>query len=104
MSALRGLGGLVVSMLASGTRVRGFKPDRNRKNPQHAFLWKGNKSVGPVSQICGRLKNTCDYVEVESRAKFCRPFIARAFLLPGSAEGHYARGAAWVPPGVERGN
>jgi hypothetical protein len=32
-------GGLVVSMLASGTRVRGFKPGRSRaKNPQHAFL------------------------------------------------------------------
>ena len=26
-----GLGGLVVSMLASGTRVRGFKPGRSRR-------------------------------------------------------------------------
>jgi hypothetical protein len=26
-----GLSGLVVSMLASSTRVRGFKPDRNRR-------------------------------------------------------------------------
>jgi hypothetical protein len=24
-----------------------------RKNPQHAFLRKGSKAVGPVSQICG---------------------------------------------------
>jgi hypothetical protein len=50
-------GGLVVSMLASGTRVRGFKPGRSRriffrrKNPQHAFLRKGSTAVGPVAQI-----------------------------------------------------
>ena len=23
------------------------------KNPQHAFLWKGSKIIGPMSQICG---------------------------------------------------
>jgi hypothetical protein len=39
-----GFGGLVDRMLASGSRVRGFKPGRSRwiffsvKNPQHAFL------------------------------------------------------------------
>jgi hypothetical protein len=54
-----GFSGLVVSMLASGTRVRGFKPGRSRrifsceKNPQHAFLRKGSKAVCPMSQICG---------------------------------------------------
>jgi hypothetical protein len=36
------------------------------KNPKHAFLWKGSKVVGPVSQICGTLKISYDYVEVES--------------------------------------
>jgi hypothetical protein len=24
-----------------------------RKNPQHAFLGRGSKAVGPMSQICG---------------------------------------------------
>jgi hypothetical protein len=44
-------GGLLVSMLASGTQVRGFKPVGffGRKNPQHAFLRRGSKVVGPMS-------------------------------------------------------
>ena len=47
------------SVLPLSTQVRGFKPGRSRqdfsgrKNPQHAFLRKGSKAVGPVSQICG---------------------------------------------------
>jgi hypothetical protein len=28
-----------------------------RKNPQHAFLWKGSKAVCPMSQIFSMLKN-----------------------------------------------
>jgi len=41
------------------TQVRGFKPGQSRKdfserkNPQHAFLQKGCKAVGPMLQICG---------------------------------------------------
>jgi hypothetical protein len=46
-----GFGGLEVSMLASGTQ------DGGRKNPQHAFLWKGSKAVCSMSQICGMIKN-----------------------------------------------
>jgi hypothetical protein len=46
-----GFGGLEVSMLASGTQVRGYEPGRN--NLQHAFLRKGGKAVGSMSQICG---------------------------------------------------
>jgi hypothetical protein len=42
--------------------------------------------VGPVSQICGTLKNTCDYVEVESKAEFCRPF-SRPSFPPSLTEG-----------------
>jgi hypothetical protein len=42
-----GFGGLVVSMLASGTQDRGFFS--GVKNPKHAFLRKGSKAVGPVS-------------------------------------------------------
>jgi len=43
------------SMLPLSTQVRKFKPGRSRqdfsgrKNPQHAFLRKGSKAVGPVS-------------------------------------------------------
>jgi hypothetical protein len=46
-----GFGGLMVSMLASGTQNRGFAP--GRKNPQQAFLRKGSKAVCPMSQIWG---------------------------------------------------
>ena len=51
--------GLVVSMLASGTRVRGFKPGRSRwifrasENPPHAFLRRGSERICPMSQLCG---------------------------------------------------
>jgi hypothetical protein len=47
------LGGLVVSVLATGPKVR--DPDRGRwifkgdKNPEHNFLWRGNKAIGPMS-------------------------------------------------------
>jgi hypothetical protein len=73
-------GGIVVSMLASGNQVRGFKPGRSlriffgRKNPQHAFLRRGSKAVCPMSQLCGMLKNPCDYMEVGSKAKFVGHF------------------------------
>jgi hypothetical protein len=45
----------VVSMLATGPKVRGFDPDRGRwifngdKNPEHHFLRRGSKAVGPMS-------------------------------------------------------
>jgi len=42
------------SVLAFSTQVRGFKLGRSRrifraKNPQHAFLQRGSKAVGPMS-------------------------------------------------------
>jgi hypothetical protein len=49
------LGGQVVSVLATGRKVRGFDPDRGRwifkgdKNPEHNFLRRGSKAVGPMS-------------------------------------------------------
>jgi hypothetical protein len=49
------LSGLVVSVLATGPKVRGFHPDRGRwilkgdKNPEHHFLRRGSKAVGPMS-------------------------------------------------------
>jgi hypothetical protein len=45
--------------LASGTQVRGFKPGlsrrifRAKKNPQHAFLRRGSKAIGSMSQLWG---------------------------------------------------
>jgi hypothetical protein len=36
------LGGLVVSVLATGPKVRGF-------DPEHHFLRRGSKAVGPMS-------------------------------------------------------
>jgi hypothetical protein len=42
------------SVLAFGTQVRGLNPGRSRrKNPQHAFLRMGSKTVCPMSPICG---------------------------------------------------
>ena len=52
-----GFGSLGVACCLLSTQVRGFKPGRSRqdfsgrKNPQHAFLRKGSKAVGPMSQI-----------------------------------------------------
>jgi hypothetical protein len=45
----------VVSMLVTGPKVRGFDPDLGRwifkgaKNPEHHFLRRGSKAVGPMS-------------------------------------------------------
>jgi hypothetical protein len=43
------LGGLVVSVLATGPKVRGFDPDRGDKHPEHNFLRRESKAVGPMS-------------------------------------------------------
>jgi hypothetical protein len=49
------LGGLVVSVLATVPKVRGFDPDRGRwifkgdKNPEHHSLRRGSKAVSPMS-------------------------------------------------------
>ena len=86
-----GFGGLVVSVLASGTQDRGFEPlvpkiagsnpaeavgFFGRKSPQHAFLRRGSKAVRPMPQICGMLKTPGNYVEVRFSGKICRPFLA----------------------------
>jgi hypothetical protein len=46
-----GFGGLVVSMLDSGTQVRGFKPDRSRRIFRAEKILR--KAVCPTSQLCG---------------------------------------------------
>jgi hypothetical protein len=54
-----GFGGLVVSILATGTRVRGSNLAEavgffgHPKNPQYAFLWMGSQIICPMSQLCG---------------------------------------------------
>jgi hypothetical protein len=50
-------GGLGVSVLAFSTQVHWLTPAEavvslRAKNPQHAFLRRGSKAVGPMSQIC----------------------------------------------------
>jgi hypothetical protein len=48
------LGGVKASVLAIGTKVRGFNPSRGRsifkgdRNPQHPFLRRGSKAGGPM--------------------------------------------------------
>jgi hypothetical protein len=42
----------VVSVLATGPKVRGFDPDgffKGDKNPEHHFLRRGSNAVGPMS-------------------------------------------------------
>ena len=54
------LGGLVVSVLTTGPKVRGFDPGRGRwifkgdKNPEHHFLRRGSKAVGRRFTACKR--------------------------------------------------
>jgi hypothetical protein len=51
------LGGLVVSVLATGSKVRGFDPDRGRwifkgdKNPEHHFLRREVKPSVPCRRF-----------------------------------------------------
>jgi hypothetical protein len=64
--------------------------------------------VGPVSQICGTLKNPCDYMEVWSKAKFVGHFspelssFANRGLRARAARGSTTKGStlvgtAWAP-------
>jgi hypothetical protein len=92
-----GFGGLVVSMLASGTQVRGFKPGRffGWQNPQHAFLWRRSKAVCPLSQLCGMLKNTAITWKLDCLAKFDQPPFAYSGL---------SRCLAWSASGDKQGD
>jgi hypothetical protein len=48
------LGGLVVSVIVIGPKVRGLKPGLGRwifkddNNLQHTFLWRGSKAIIPM--------------------------------------------------------
>jgi hypothetical protein len=96
-----GFGGLVVSMLASGTRP---KPSDffERKNPQHAFLRKGSKAVCPVSQICGTIKKTLVITwKLDPKAKSVGNFSPEPASLAN--RGPHVR-AAWSASGDDGGN
>jgi hypothetical protein len=71
-----GFGGVVVSMLASGSNPAEAVGFSGRKNLQHAFLRRGSKAVCPMSHICGMLKNPVIYVEVGITGQINRPFLA----------------------------
>jgi hypothetical protein len=50
------LSGVVVSVIATGPKGRGFKPGQGdgflrAKNPQHTFLRMGSKAGGPMSHV-----------------------------------------------------
>jgi hypothetical protein len=63
------------SVLPLSAQVRGFKPRKSCpdflgwKNPQHTFLRKGSKAVGPMSQICGTQKIPELTWKLQSQAK-----------------------------------
>ena len=71
-----GFGGLVVNMLASGTKVCRFKPGRNRWTFAGVKILTMPSSGGevkrmcPMSQLCGMSKNLVIYVNYGLLAKF----------------------------------
>jgi hypothetical protein len=69
-------------MLPSGTKIAGSNPAKTVgffgvKNPQHAFLQRGNKAVCPMLQICGMLNKPAIYVEVGIAGHIDRPFLVQ---------------------------
>jgi hypothetical protein len=117
--AMSGIGGLVVSMLASGTQDRGFKPGRTRrifsgvKILSMPSFGREVKQCVPCHRSAARKRTLLDYVEVESlrpnysdvsRSKF-PPSLRRApaieYVRGRSLKCPYTR-AAWAPTGDER--
>jgi hypothetical protein len=62
ISKISRLGGVMVSVLATGPKVRGLTPGqeivKGYKNPQHAFLQRGSKAQGPCRKILRHVKIT----------------------------------------------
>jgi hypothetical protein len=76
------VGCLVVSVFATGPKIRGLKPGRGRcilkgdKNTQRAFLRRANKAVGPfVVRLYSMLKTLRSMKEIIHKAKFSISFI-----------------------------
>ena len=77
-----GFGGLVVSMLASGTQDRGFDPGPSRrifraKKSTACLLWGGSKAASHVADLRGMSKNPGFTWKSKSQVKIDRPFLAR---------------------------
>jgi hypothetical protein len=73
-SNFSGFGGLVVSMLASGTQDHGFELGRSGR------IFRAKKSTACLpseGKICGMLKNPAIYVEVGITGHIDRPFFAQ---------------------------
>jgi hypothetical protein len=71
------------------TKVRGFKPGRERwifkgdKNPQHDFLRKGSKAVGPCRKVLRHVKCLLRYgrdTDKQYSAAICRPVYSTVIL------------------------
>jgi hypothetical protein len=52
-----------------------------RKNPQHAFLRKGSKAVGPAVADLRHVKEPLRLHGSWVQGEICRPFLGRDFLL-----------------------
>ena len=62
LMSLSGFGGLEVACWPLVPKFAGSHPAEavgflGRKNPQHAFLRRGSKAVGPMSQLYGHVKD-----------------------------------------------
>jgi hypothetical protein len=71
--ASSGFGGLVVSMLASGTQVCGLKPGRSEKILSMPFFRREVKLCAPFTDL-RHVKEPCDYTEFGSQAKLVGHF------------------------------
>jgi hypothetical protein len=99
---LTGFGGLGVSMLASGTQVRGFEPGRNRRifratNPQHTFLRWGNKAVANLRHVKDPFKwrgtrHLSAKLSDISRARYPLSLLEVSRVVVGVVESGGARG------------
>ena len=81
-------GGLVVSMLASGTQDRGFDPGRSRrifraKKSTACLPWGGSKAVSHVADLRGMSKNPGFTWKSESQAKLTGHFSP---MIPSFAD------------------
>ena len=79
MFSFSGFGGLVVSMLASGTQDRGFDPGRSRrifpaKKSTACLPWGGSKAVSHVADLRGMSKNPGFTWKSKSQAKLTGHF------------------------------
>jgi hypothetical protein len=83
VQSVRGYGGLVVSVLASGTQDRGLKENPQIKNPRHAFL----PSFGSLSRVADlrHEKEPCWITWKSNRRNYSD--ISRSKFAPSLTEG-----------------